>query len=167
MNCFQTNSQTLEATFTSTGTTDSYSSIKFSVSKLTNNWYSGTNSIAVKTTINDPTYYYVESGSAVVNFAAGFMLAQAANNEKIILLENSEISLTLTAPFSLTRVTSTALLKITVSVPNQLTLIANTCSSSYSNSVCAQSGQVLTLTSFDNFPSPITLTFNATASYFL
>lgn len=56
-----------------------------------NNWFAGTKTLTVKTTTNNPTYYYVESGTAVVNFASGYLPAAAASNELIIALDNSKI----------------------------------------------------------------------------
>lgn len=133
---------------------------------MTNNWYSETRKITVKTTTSDSTYYYIATGDAIINFANAIMSVLPAKNEKIVLLSTSEISLTLTSPFSLSRVPDNSKLKITVIVPDDLTVEDGTCKLSYPSSSCTKSGQTLSITNFDNFPNDIILTFSAQTTFF-
>ena len=72
-----------------------------------------------------------------MNFDAAALTATADNNEEIILLSESTISITFTSPFVLSRATDQSLLALEINVPSDLTPIADSCELSISGAVCA------------------------------
>lgn len=58
VSCTQTSSNILEVTVSSISTS-SIGSLTFSVSSITNNWFSSTSTLSIQTTTNDSTYYFV------------------------------------------------------------------------------------------------------------
>lgn len=53
-----------------------------------------------------------------------------------------------------------------MAIPNDLTLINNTCSTSNSLSTCKTTGQNLNITNFGDFSTNLTITFQANTNYF-
>jgi hypothetical protein len=142
-------------------------SLKFTLSNLTNNWYAGTVSFGLQTTSNDTTFYYMEQATGVVNYQAANMIATVNNDNNIVLMGISQLTFTLTSPFTLNQATNTSMLYIAVGVPTDFTPINSTCILSYPSSVCNNpSIQIFNLTNIGGFSTTLTIKFNATTTYF-
>lgn len=142
--------------------------IKFTLSNLTNMWYATTRTFIVQTTTNDTIFYYQEEGSNVVNYQPAILTANINNDNNIILLGQSKISLTLTSPYKLDRVNNVySQFYIIVQVPNELTPVSNACTLSNISSVCSlTSPQVYNITSIGDISSAFTFMFNAQTAFF-
>lgn len=89
------------------GSLSGQQNIKFTLSNLTNLWYAATRTFSVQATTNDTIYYYQESGSNVVNYQPAVLTSSINNDNNIILLGQSRVSVTLTSPYKLDRVNNT------------------------------------------------------------
>lgn len=164
--CLQTSSTQWEVTFTlSNGS--SLNALSFTITKITNNWYSSTRTIEMKTTTNSSIYYYVESGQNTVNFIPSVLSATALSNELIILLGQSNINLTITSPFSIPHSSDLTKLKLLVTVPSDLAPVTGTCALLYASATCVISNQTITITGFGDFSVPLTISFKAGTNYFV
>jgi hypothetical protein len=96
------------------------------------------------------------------------MQAAINNDNNIILLGISKITLSLTSPYSLTQMTNPSLAYILLTVPTDLTPISSTCIPSYGSAVCSQpSTQVFNITNIGNLPTTLNIKFNSQTSYFI
>ena len=95
------------------------------------------------------------------------LTASALSNQQIILLGQSTIKLTLTSAFTLSRATNQSLIYLTISIPTDLTPIANTCTLSYISATCTMNGQNFNISGFGDFGSILTVTFTANTNYFV
>lgn len=142
-------------------------SIKFTVSNFTNFWYSSTKTFTIQTTTNDTTYYYQEDAQAIVNYIPKKIGVSINNDNNIILLGNSKITLTITSPYVMNKATDYSLFYLLIQIPTDLTPINKTCISSYASSICSQpSTQTLNITSLSDLSSSFTIKFTSNTSYF-
>lgn len=163
--CNQTSATQWEVIFTST-TGSVMSALSFTISKVINNWYSSTRTISVKTTTNNSIYYYVETGQNTVNFIPSTLSAAALSNEQIILLSQSNISLTITSPFTIPHSGDLSKMILLVTIPTDLVPVVGTCSPSYVSATCVVNGQVLNVTGISDFATGLTIVFKAATNYF-
>jgi hypothetical protein len=130
-------------------------------------WYASTKTFSMQTTTNDTTFFYQEETSAIVNYQPAKLLTSINNDNNIVLLGDSKVTVELTSPFPLDKATNTNLISIVMQVPTDLVPKANTCSPSYGSALCNQtSAQVFNITSIGAFSSPLNIKFTAVTSYF-
>jgi hypothetical protein len=164
--CTQTSSSIIQFIITYTSVVYP-SSLKFTLSNLTNNWYAGTVSFGLQTTNNDTTFYYMEQATGVVNYQAANLIATVNNDNSIVLMGTSQLTFTLTSSFTLTQATNTSMLYISFGVPTDFTPINSTCILSYPSAVCSNpTTQIFNLTNIGQFSTTLTVKFNASTTYF-
>jgi len=130
-------------------------------------WYATTRTFTLQTTTNETTYYYQEDGSYIVNYQSAKMNATINNDNSIILLGTSKISVGLTSPFKLDKATNISQLYITMQVPTDLIPTANSCVPSYGSSLCTTiSVQQYNITGISDFSTTLNIKFTAQSSFF-
>jgi hypothetical protein len=140
--------------------------ILLTISNFTNIWYASTVSFTIMTTTNDTTYFYQEQGATPVTYLAAQLGASANNDNNIVLLSTSKVTVSLSSPFLFSQLSNSSLLSIVMQIPTDLTPISGTCVASFASSICSQASQTFTITQFGDFSSPITIKFNTLTSYF-
>lgn len=101
------------------GSFSSQQSIKFTLSNLTNMWYATTRTFTVQSTTNDTIFYYQEGGSNVVNYQPALLSSTINNDNNMILLGQSKVTLSLTSPYKLDKVNNNySQFYIVIQVPN-------------------------------------------------
>lgn len=140
--------------------------IILTISNFTNIWYTSTISFTIMTTTNDTTYFYQEQGTTPVTYQPAQLSASVNNDNNIVLLSTSKVTVSLTSPFLFTQLTNSSLLSIVIQIPTDLTPISATCIASFASSICSQSSQTFTITQFGDLSSPLTIKFSASTSYF-
>jgi hypothetical protein len=79
----------------------------------------------------------------------------------------TQLTISLSSPFSLTRATNTSMVYIVFGIPTDFTPIDSTCILSYPSAICNKaSTQILNLTNIGQFSTTLTLKFNASTTYF-
>ncbi len=130
-------------------------------------WYATTRSFNIQTTSNDTTYFYQEEGSAVVNYQPAKILATINNDNNIVLLGDSKLTVGLTSPFVLNKATNTSQLYIIMQIPTDLVPKTGTCSPSFGSSSCTQiTTQQFNITGINDFSSSLNVKFTALTSFF-
>ena len=64
-------------------------SLAFTITNIRNYWLASVLTFSIRTTTNDTSFYYVESGSGTVNYQAVTLGVTVAKNNKIILTGQS------------------------------------------------------------------------------
>ena len=142
-------------------------SIKFTVQNFTNMWYTATRTFSVQTTANDTTFFYQEEGSTVVSYQPAKIGATINNDNNIVLLGDSKITVSLVSPFVLNKATNASQLYIVLQVPTDFVPKSGTCVPSYGSSTCAQpTTQIFNITGINDFSSTLNIKFTATTSFF-
>lgn len=89
------------------------------------------------------------------------------NDNNIVLLGESKVTVSLTSPFRLDKTTNTSQLYIVMQVPTDLVPKAGTCVPSFGSSACAQpTTQTFNITGLNDFSSTLNVRFTATTSFF-
>ena len=99
--------------------TASFTSLSFNVTNFINNWYTSTRIFLIKTTTNESQIYYVEQGSQTVSYLPASLSATAVSDQRIILLGQSTIEITLVSAFTLSRTTNYSAVVLTAVVPSE------------------------------------------------
>ena len=167
ISCSKINSETISFVLNFISTIYPSQSIKFTVQNFTNLWYATTRTFRVQTTTNDTTFFYQEEGSYVVNYQPAKITASINNDNNIVLLGDSRVTVSLTAPFRLEKATNTSELYVLMQVPTDLVPKSGTCVSSFGSSVCAQpTAQLFNVTGLGDFSSSLNVRFTAVTSFF-
>ncbi len=167
ISCAKVNSETLMFVLNFISAIYPGQSIKFTVQNFTNIWYTATRTFNVQTTTNDTTFFYQEEGSNFVSYQPAKIAATINNDNNIVLLGDSKMTVTLTSPFRLDKAGDASQLYIVMQVPTDLVPKSGTCVPSFGSSTCTQaSTQTFNITGISDFSSALNVRFTATTSFF-
>ena len=140
--------------------------IVLTISNFTNIWYTSTINFTIITATNDTSYFYQEQDTKSVTYLPAQLSASANNDNNIVLLSTSKVTVSLSSPFIFTQLSNSSLLSVVMQIPTDLTPISASCIASFASSRCSQSSQTFTITEFGDLSSPMTIKFSALTSYF-
>jgi len=164
VSCIKSSAQVLTVTITALTVP---SNLNLSITNIQNNWYVSSSSITIQTTTNDTTYYYVEESSATVTLDHATITSSYTPTNSLVLLSTSTLQISISNPFIVTA-TNPSLLSLVIVPPADLTIITSTaCTTSLTGTTCTPSASVITVTQLTSFSNTISVTFSATASYFI
>ena len=103
----------------------------------------------------------------MVNYQPGKIAANINNDNKIVLLGGSQVTVSLNSPFRMDKATNTSQFYILMQVPTDLVPTSGTCVPSYGSSVCTQAtAQQFNITGISDFSSTLNIKFTAATSFF-
>jgi hypothetical protein len=137
ISCFQSSASVLAVTMVGSGTIPT--SITWNITNVQNTWYAETSIFTFVTTTNDTTYYYMEKGTASITMQPISLTLSYTPNNQLVLLSASTLNIQITNSFTIST-SVPSLLKITITLPTQLTLTNTTCSTSISGTLCTNGG---------------------------
>jgi hypothetical protein len=103
----------------------------------------------------------------VVSYQPAKIGATINNDNNIVLLGDSKVTVSLTSPFRLDKTTNTSQLYIVMQIPTDLVPKPGSCLPSFGSSSCTQSTtQTFNITGVSDFSSTLNVKFSAASSFF-